>query len=259
MTPTERVAALIARYEAVAKQGGTQFPCLAANWDPAKQPVAQIENAEDGALTLRLDGPIDDWFGLDVRKLIRQLDDASPTSITVAIASPGGAVDDATYLYNELRSRSRAGTPVYTEARATVASAAVTVLLAGDERRMQPGSRLMTHEVTLMAMLMGTGDEIMEQARKDVEMLNKMRAGMLSVYAQRTGKSLAACEALIKDETWMDTEEAVERGFATDIITDADPENPGDHPRNQISDEDRVKARTVLAYWRDRLQESNDD
>ena len=257
-SPRDALAAQIARYRAVAEQGGATYPSLQPGWDAAASPVARLDGEEDGpggTLTLRIDGPIDDWFGVDLRALVRRMDAANPAVVNVAIDSPGGTLRDAVYLYNELRARARDGIEVNTEVRALAASAAVTVLLAGDKRYMQTGSQVMIHDLTFFGIVAGGKDEIAQQAKKIQGLLARERKGMLSIYVERTGQKMADLDAWVKAETWMDPAEAAERGFANAEFEDADPQGAGDPPKNEVSPEDAAAAAYIANKVRAEAQE----
>lgn len=148
---------------------------------------------------------------LAVRK---SLSGAKP--VALRINSPGGSVSDALAIYDALRSHK--GT-VTARVDGLAASAATLIMLAADEVVMAKHALLMVHDPWAMAV--GTAGDM----RKMGTTLDKHRAEMVALYAERTGKSRAVIEDVMAAETWMNAEEAVEAGFAA-RIDDGDARKP---------------------------------
>lgn len=55
-----------------------------------------------------------------------------------------------------------------------------------------------------------------------------------SIYAQRTGKDITALVEMMKAETWLSAEEAMEQGFVNEIIPDEQPASLTDDMRQRI-------------------------
>jgi len=58
-----------------------------------------------------------------------------------------------------------------------------------------------------------------EEHRKSQNALEKTAESLAGMYAARTGGTSEAMRALMKAETWLSANEAVEQGFATDFTT----------------------------------------
>jgi hypothetical protein len=76
---------------------------------------------------------------------------------------------------------------------------------------MSPGTTYMIHEAQGMAM--GDADSM----RKMADTLETVTASAAGLYVEKTGKSQDDILALMKAETWMTPEEAVENGFADGV------------------------------------------
>ena len=177
----------ISFYRTIQDRAGVSLRCLDPDADETL--TAAVEAGDNGAVTVRVQGPLDDWFGFDVRALIAELDEASPDSIHLLIESPGGFLDDGLALYSDLRARARDGATVTAEARGVVASAAVLPFLAADRRAMSTGTQMLIHEPWLFFAAIGTADEIEDGAEKAI---NGLRAGektLHQVMVERTGNS----------------------------------------------------------------------
>jgi len=138
--------------------------------------------------------------------------------INVRINSGGGEVFAGVAIYAMLVSHPA-------EVRVTVeglaGSSASLIAMAGHVT-MALGSMIMIHNPATFAM--GEADEM----RKAAEMLDQVRAGMLSIYADKTGKTPDELRDLLDAETWLTAEEAVEQGFADAIAGEVTPEARGD-------------------------------
>jgi hypothetical protein len=91
------------------------------------------------------------------------------------------------------------------------ASIASVIAMAGDEIVMEPGSMMMVHNPWNVTI----GDA--EDHRESAELLDKVRDSLVVAYEQKTGIPRQELVALMDDETWMTAEEAVDRGFATQV------------------------------------------
>lgn len=126
---------------------------------------------------------------------------------TVRINSPGGSADEGIAIYNLLKRRGE----VDTHNEALAASAASIIFLAGENRTMERGSRLMIHCSHCVAI----GN------RKDLAMsLEAMRLtdeAMRDIYEEHTGLSSDEVMALMESESWYDANESKKMGLATAV------------------------------------------
>ena len=185
------VEARATAYRAIQARAGVSLRCLDPDAAEAP-PITSLTAAADDdarALTVRVQGPLDAWFGFDVRALIADLDDADPQSIHLLIESPGGFLSDGLALYNDLRGRARNGVTVTAEARGVVASAAVLPFLAAETRTMTTGTELMVHNPFSLLLLAGTADMVESRAAQVVAGLRSAEKTYREVIADRTGAS----------------------------------------------------------------------
>ena len=240
------VEARAATYRAIQARAGVSLRCLDPDAAEAP-PITSLTPSTDGearAVTVRVQGPLDDWFGFDVRALISDLDEADPQSIHLLIESPGGFLSDGLALYNDLRARARSGVTVTAEARGVVASAAVLPFLAADTRTMTTGTELMVHNPWSLLLMAGTADDIEDTVTKVVAGLRSGEKTYRDVLVERTGASRQQVTAWLKDETWFAPEEAVAGGFATAVMEDTAAATTAQDVQA------RAVARRVLAAWR---------
>lgn len=143
-------------------------------------------------------------------------------SIEVEINTPGGSVFEGQRIYNTLRALSGRGVNVVTTVNGLAASMGSVILMAGDERRMEKGSRVMIHEASTIAQ----GDA--RAMRKQADLLDGISAEIAGIYAERTGGDEKELRQLMLAETWMTAEQAKANGFIHAIIKDGKPENSGE-------------------------------
>jgi len=161
---------------------------------------------------LILEGVIasESWWDDEVTpKMFRDELSQYPGALTVRINSPGGDVSAGVSMYNMLNEHDG---EVTVKVDGMAASIASLIAMAGDKIVMLPGSMMMVHNPWTFAA--GNADD-MEQV---VEMLKKTGESMLPIYVARTGQSEEKIKELLKAETWMTAQDAVDLGFADEAI-----------------------------------------
>jgi ATP-dependent Clp endopeptidase proteolytic subunit ClpP len=145
-------------------------------------------------------------FGIPAKVFLDELKAFGPVAeLTVRINSPGGSVFDGVAIYNALK-RHDAAITVWVDGIA--ASIASMIAMAGDQISMPENAMLMLHDPS--GLVMGTAADMRAMA----EALDKMKAGMVAAYRDKSGRDDAEIEALMRDETWLSAQEAVELGLA---------------------------------------------
>lgn len=127
-------------------------------------------------------------------------------AIDVYINSPGGSVFEGVAIYNQLM---RWDGKKFVHIDGIAASIASVIAMCGDDIEMAGNGLMMIHRAWGLGM--GTSDEM----RKTAEALDKIDGVILDTYTARTGGDRKKIEGWMHDETWMNADEAVERGFAT--------------------------------------------
>ena len=139
-------------------------------------------------------------------------------SIELHLNSYGGDATVGIAIHNLLKATGKKITCVID---AVACSAAFTIAMAADEVHVYPGSILMCHEVKSF-MFGYYGNDDLKKIENGNTAYNNSAAAM---YSKKSGMSKAQCLNLMKKETWMYGEEAVNYGFA-DVLLEADEENP---------------------------------
>lgn len=147
--------------------------------------------------------------------VIEQVDNAvknGATSLQVFIDSPGGDVDEGDAMYDYLKGLS---IPVETIALNECSSIATKVLLAGTTRLVHPNIYFMIHNP--WGGSEGDADDFEKRAKELRDVENKL----ISDYAKDTGLSKEALKPLMKAETTLTAQQAIQFGFATGLFNAA--------------------------------------
>lgn len=193
------------------------------NWFSFKN-VADTTTAVDIRIYDYIGGWDDDWIarnwgydmGVTARAFVEQLGTISPDvkDLNVYINSAGGDVFAGVAIANALRneqiSKGRTVT-VYIDGLA--ASIASVIAMAGSKIVMADTALMMIHEPW------GGSVGNAKEMRKTADVLDTIRDGqILSAYKWHSTLDDAAIIALIEAETWMNADQAIANGFATDKI-----------------------------------------
>ena len=133
--------------------------------------------------------------------------------IKVYINSYGGSVDQGIAIHNQLKNHPAKITTICDGFACSIAS---IIFLAGDRRIMNNASLLMIHNP--WSMTMGNAEDL----RKQADDLDKMGDISINLYMQATGMSYDTIKRMMDEETWITPSEALEMGFATEVLK----ENP---------------------------------
>jgi ATP-dependent Clp protease protease subunit len=150
---------------------------------------------------------------------IAELKALPPTAkrIRVHVNSPGGSVFDGITIANALRAQATDhGRTVEMRIDGLAASAATIVTSAADTVRIAASGMVMIHEPSTIAL--GTSSDMRQMA----DTLDSIRDAIVAAYRRVTSKSAEQLVEMMQKTTWMTAAQAVEHGFATEVI-DAAP------------------------------------
>ena len=144
--------------------------------------------------------------GITAATIKKQLD-SFDGEVLVRINSAGGDAFEGLAIYNLLNERE--GVTVKFDGLA--ASSASVIAMAGDTIHMAENALMMIHDPWSMAM--GGAEDM----RKTAEVLDKVKDAIVSTYTQQSSMEAEAINAMMASETWMNADEAIINGFATDL------------------------------------------
>lgn len=127
--------------------------------------------------------------------------------INLFINSPGGDVFEGMAIYNALLTVKDKLTAHVMGMAASIAS---IILMAAPKRIIHSGALVMIHNPS--SGVWGTAEDL----RKRAATLDMITDQMVEIYKSVTGLEEEELRKLLDDETWMDADEAVEKGFATE-------------------------------------------
>jgi ATP-dependent protease ClpP protease subunit len=157
-----------------------------------------------------------DWFGMDATSPRKVSNDMGQVilgeRLDVEINSGGGEMFAGSEIYSLLKNY--AGN-VNVQIVGLAASAASVIAMAGDSIFMAPTAQLMIHNVQSRA----AGDyRDMEQS---AELLKNLNTSIANAYQLKTGMDQQALLDLMDQETWMNAQQAKDKGFVDGIMFDS--------------------------------------
>lgn len=129
--------------------------------------------------------------------------------IDLHINSEGGQVTEARDMYNALVQH---GAQIHVEIGGLAASAATFLAMAGDTISISEGALFMIHNASLITF----GDA--REHDKSAKLLRTVNDTIIDTYMARTKIPRQKLAKWMDDETWFSGKEAVDHGFATDLI-----------------------------------------
>lgn len=155
-----------------------------------------------------------DWFEVDStspNRVEQAIAEAKGDALEVVINSGGGDVFSGSEIYTLLKGHSA---DVTVKIVGVAASAASVVAMAGNKVLMSPTAQLMMHNASTSSW----GDKRDHQHTADF--LNTVDTGISNAYRLKTGLSQSELLELMNRETWMNAQDALEKGFIDEIMFD---------------------------------------
>jgi clpP protease family protein len=163
--------------------------------------------------------PVDWWTGKPTEGLyicekdfLNDLEQYKEKSkITVRINSVGGDLYAGLAIANRMKDLDA---EVITIADALCASAAVAIFEVGNTRKVYSGSQIMIHEPSCY--IYGRYD--VQGIKKVAKQLEAGKKSLVKTYQERTGRSSDDLEKMIAEDSWMTGQEAIDEGFADELM-----------------------------------------
>lgn len=151
------------------------------------------------------------WYdeGITGESISNEIADLNVDTINVRINSGGGLVFEGLAIYQTL-ARHSANIIIHIDGIA--ASIASVIAMAGDEIRISEGANLMIHKPWSGVW----GDAV--ALRKEADVLDQLEAGLINIYAARSGAKRSDLEAWVGAETWFLGQQAVDAGLADVMV-----------------------------------------
>ena len=146
--------------------------------------------------------------GLTAKDFQKELAEIKASQIDLHINSPGGDVFDGNTIYNLLKQHPAKVTTYIDGLAASIAS---VIALAGDTVHMAENALFMLHQPWAFTM----GNE--EDHEKTLEVLKQVGGSIAKTYMSKTGKEENEIRKMMRAETWLNSDEALEAGFVDEI------------------------------------------
>ena len=183
-------------------------------WNFAPKDEKTVELRIDGDIVDDSDVWLYEWVGkicTSPNAFREALNAYKGMNINVWIDSFGGSVFAATGIYNALVEHSHQGGTVTTIGDGKVMSAATVIFMAGQKRQVTKGCVFMIHNPLTSV------DGYAEDLRKTADILDVVKESIINAY-ESTGKSREELSDMMNAETYMDADQTVQEGFATEIL-----------------------------------------
>ena len=159
---------------------------------------------------LLLYGVIGDWWdGLDAMTIVREVEALNDGPLPVRIHSEGGQITEGLAIYNALANSERR---VEVTIDGIALSMASVIAMAGDVVRIPANAFIMIHKPSGPSM--GEADD----HRRTADVYDQFEDTLANIYATKTGLDKDALKTMMAAETWLNGEQAVELGFADELI-----------------------------------------
>ena len=186
------------------------LPPAPDRWNPQIQAASDTKDEERSVSIYDVIG-YDYWTGEGVtaKRVSSALRAMGAGPVTVNVNSPGGDMFEGLAIYNLLREHKG---EVTVKVLGLAASAASIIAMAGDTVQIARAGFLMIHNAWVVAM--GNRNDLRDYA----DTLEPFDRAMADIYAAHTGKETKAMAKLMDAETWIGGSDAVDQGFADELL-----------------------------------------
>lgn len=168
-----------------------------------------------------------DWYGNPVEGEFVLLSDfmedleqiVSCKDITIRMNSYGGDAGVSITIHNRLRELARAGATLTCIVDGVAMSGGSLIMCACDTVKVNPSSLVMIHKCWTFLFGGYNADEMRELAARN----DAWDKAQVSIYKRKTGASDTVLSHMMSDTTYMTGSEAVDKGFADEVLEGAEP------------------------------------
>lgn len=155
-----------------------------------------------------------EFFGLEAvsaKSITDQFPEDINEDIVLEVNSNGGLVTVGSEIYTALKNYKG---HVTVEVTGMAASAASVAIMGADTVKISPTAQIMIHKA-LLTRATGNSDDL----EKAVNALKSSDQSIINAYVSKTGLSENEIFEMMKNETFMSANEAIEKGFADELMT----------------------------------------
>ena len=173
--------------------------------------------------------PVDWWTGEPIpgnyiiqNEFLNDLNDVvkgNVQSLTIRMDSVGGNANVSILIHNRLRELASNGTKLTCIVDGVAMSGGSLIMCACDNVKVNPSSLVMIHKCWSGVRGAYNADELRNLANS----FDAWDKAQINIYKRKTGLSKAVIEHMMSDTTYLTGSEALEKGFADELIEDAKP------------------------------------
>lgn len=168
------------------------------------------------------------------KKLLDQLPEDN-SDVVIEVNSQGGVVNAGSEIYTALRNYKG---NVTAEVTGMAGSSASFAIMGADKVVISPTAQIMIHKASFRE-VSGNSDDL-DRASDALKSIDK---SIINAYVAKTGIDEATLMDMMKKETYMSAHEAVELGFADEVMSFEAVANGAD---NMLSDDEIAQARAEM-------------
>ena len=168
------------------------------------------------------------------KKIIEQLPEDN-SDVVIEVNSNGGAVNTGSEIYTALRNYQG---NVIAEVIGMAGSSASFAIMGADKVVMSPTAQIMIHKASFRE-ISGNSDDL-EKASNALKSIDK---SIVNAYVEKTGLDEEKLMELMAKETYMSAHEAIELGFANEVMSFKAVASGAD---NMLSDEEVKNLRNDM-------------
>lgn len=193
-------------------------PLALERWDAGIRAAASDE--DDRTISIYDVIGYDYWTGEGVtaKRIAGALRSLGKGPVTVNMNSPGGDMFEGLAIYNLLREHPG---EVTVKVLGLAASSASVIAMSGDNVQIARAGFLMVHNCWVLAI--GNRHDLRDMA----DTLEPFDKAMADIYAARTGGDIKAMSKLMDAETWIGGSDAIDKGFADELLASDQVEKDG--------------------------------
>lgn len=153
-----------------------------------------------------------DFLGYEAvspKDISEALNNAGGSDVTLEINSPGGYVDAGSEIYTDLKKYQG---NITAQVVGQACSAASWIALAADSVEMSPTATMMIHRASTQAS--GNTDDLSSALNS----LDSLDRSFVDLYSEKTGLDKQEVYRMMNETTWMNAQDAVDKGFADKIM-----------------------------------------
>ena len=204
-----------------APQVNIQRPCYAmASTDGQNADITMYgQIVETQPIDWWTDEPVPGQYIIESEFLddLRQVENCS--QITIRMDSLGGDAGVSILIHNRLRELAAKGKNLVCIVDGVAMSGGSLIMCACDTVKVNPSSLVMIHKCWSHVWGSYNADEL----RKAADANDAWDKSQVSIYKRKTGMSETVLLHMMADTTYMTGKEAVEKGFANELLDDAEP------------------------------------